>query len=320
MAIHGSSRGRGHVWLVLLAVLGAALVSLLALPQWDSAARADEQKGSSQQITLERSADPAFQRELTEASNGGAYEPRIIGGTPVPDGKYPFMAILLITLRNGSELRCGGTLIDQDSVLTAAHCLIGPQTSVLTADVGVGGTVISQTNWEVRSAIAAEIPDSYKPGVSSSYDAAVVKLDSAVTGIKPIQLATARQNNLETPGRVLTVAGWGKTSNPDPGGVDRMNEVSLRVVSDATAQQAWSPRPPLFHYFPPLMVATDAQEGKNIAQGDSGGPLFNPGVTPTQVGIVSYGATTATPGSRPAAYTEINNPEIRTFIVKAATQ
>jgi secreted trypsin-like serine protease len=69
------------------------------------------------------------------------------------------------------------------------------------------------------------------------------------------------------------------------------------------------------------MVATDAQEGKDIAQGDSGGPLFNPGATPTQVGIVAYGGTEPpTPGSKPTAYTEINNAEIRTFIVENAAR
>jgi hypothetical protein len=49
MTIHGSSRGRGRVCLILLAMLGTALVSMLALPRWDSSARADgQQKGSEQ--------------------------------------------------------------------------------------------------------------------------------------------------------------------------------------------------------------------------------------------------------------------------------
>jgi hypothetical protein len=72
MAIHGSSRGRGHVWLVLLAVLGAALVSVLAVPQWDSPARAGARDGPGQRIKLERSAAPAFQPKLSGAVNGGS--------------------------------------------------------------------------------------------------------------------------------------------------------------------------------------------------------------------------------------------------------
>ena len=67
-AIHGSSRGKGHVWLILLAVLVAALGSLLALAQWGSAARADEQVGRGHRITLERSDAPAFQPKLSGAA------------------------------------------------------------------------------------------------------------------------------------------------------------------------------------------------------------------------------------------------------------
>lgn len=162
--------------------------------------------------------------------------------------------------------------------------------------------------------------DKYKAGVSRAYDVAVLNLNQAVTGIKPIKLNTPDQAGvaLESPGSVLTAAGWGQTS-PVGSGSGRLNEVQLRVIPDRTAQQIWSARPPAFHYTPALMVATDAQGGKDIAQGDSGGPLFNPGATPTQVGIVSYGGTEPpTTGSKPTAYTDINNAEISKFIVEAA--
>jgi trypsin len=316
MTIDGSSRGRGHVWLVLLAVLGAALVSVLALPQWDSPARADEREGPGQRITLERSADPAFQRELTEASTGGVREPYIVGGTPVPDGKYRFMAYLDITWRNGDNPTCGGTLIDPNSVLTAAHCLWGPQSSVTSVDVYVGAALPAQSQGrQLRHAInPVAFHPKYTPG-KFSYDVAVLKLNQPVTGIKPINLNTSDNAGiaLETPPRVLTVAGWGPTS---PGGsiTNRMNEVSLRVVSDASAQQAWSTGST--PYVPSIMVATESQVGKAPTQGDSGGPLFNPGATPTQVGIVSGGSGGTS--AKPTAYTDINNPtEIRPFIVNA---
>jgi secreted trypsin-like serine protease len=314
MTIHGPSRGRGHVWLILLAVLGTALVSVLALPQRDGAARADEREGPGQQITLERSAAPAFQRELSGATNRGDYEPKIVGGTPVPDGKYPFMAFLQIRFSDGSSGSCGGTLIDPDSVLTAAHCIVTPATTASAVDLGVGGTVLSQSQFQVRSATKASFHPKYNRGrIGDGYDAAVLKLDRAVTNMKPIKLNTPTGGALETPGRMLTVAGWGRTSSGGPK-PDRMNEVSLPVVSDATAQQAWGSG-----YVPSLMVSTDSQTGKDAYVGDSGGPLFNPGAaTPTQVGIVSYGGFGTPFAGRPTGYTDINNSEITAFIANAA--
>jgi secreted trypsin-like serine protease len=311
MAMHGSSRG--HVWLVLLAMLGAALVSLLALAQWDGVARADEQEGRGHRITLERSADPTLRHEPSGAANRGDFEPdEVVGGTPVADGTYPFMAFLEIEFRNGSVSHCGGTLIARDSVLTAAHCVRNARRVFLT----VGRTVISESQGQLRSVRYAFTHPRYNFKKSNAYDAAVLKLRSPVKGIKPIKLATAKQNGLELPGHTLRAAGWGSRSE---GGKlqfsDRMRVVSLPVVSDRAARRAYSSRSPVLRYFPSLMVAAGAK-GKDACQGDSGGPLFNPGSTSTQVGIVSYGLGCARPGF-PGVYTEVNNPRVRTFIVNA---
>jgi secreted trypsin-like serine protease len=314
MAIHGSCRGRGHVWLILLAVLGAVLVSLLALARWDSAARADEQEGRGHRITLGRSDAPAFQHELSGAANRGDFKPKIVGGTPVADGKYPFMAYLEIVGADGKTYQCGGSLIDPDSVLTAAHCIV--DVNARGVNLAVGRTVLSQNQGQIRFATTAKIHPRYNPKSSNAYDAAVLKLNRAVTGIKPIKPATASQDTLETPGRLLTVAGWGTTSEGGNTSV-RMREVSVPVVSDSTARQAYSRLPvPSAQYFPSLMVAAGAK-GKDSCQGDSGGPLFNPGPTSTQVGIVSVGLGCARAGF-PGVYTEANNAGIRTFILNAA--
>ena len=307
MAMHGSSRG--YVWRVLLAMLCAVLVSLLALARWDGAARADEREGGGHRITLERGADPTLRHEPSGAANQGDFEPEVVGGTPVADGAYPFMAFLNIKSRDGSLLGwCGGTLIDPDSVLTAAHCVPNARRVLLT----VGRTVISESRGQLRSVRYAFTHPRYNPK-SNAYDAAVLKLRSPVKGIKPIELASAKQNRLELPGHTLKVAGWGSRSE---GGKlqfsDRMRVVSLPVVSDRRAKRAYRAG-----YFPSLMVAAGGERGKDSCQGDSGGPLFNPGSTGTQVGIVSFGLGCGRPGV-PGVYTEVNNPGIRTFIVNAA--
>ena len=46
-------------------------------------------------------------------------EPRIIGGTTVPDGKYPFV----VALSTSGFTFCGGSVIASTWVMTAAHCV-----------------------------------------------------------------------------------------------------------------------------------------------------------------------------------------------------
>src|SRR5215212_1055167 len=131
--------------------------------------------------------------------------PMIVGGTAVPNDKYPFVAFVTL-YRNGKPYAsCGGSLIDQDSVLTAAHCLLNTTGAV----VVVGRTDLRNKNRGQE--IEASRPFIHPRYNGSGYDAGVLKLRRAVKGIKPIKLATAKQNKLEKPGRKLTVAGWGVT-------------------------------------------------------------------------------------------------------------
>jgi secreted trypsin-like serine protease len=314
MTIQGSSKDSGRLWLILLAALVGALVSLLALLQLDSVARADQENANAEQITLEHSTAPAFQHKLTLTADVADFGTKIVGGTSVPDGKYPFMAVLVIGNSDGSTALCGGSLIDSNGVLTAAHCLADAQS----VDLAVGRTVLSKNQGQVRFATTGFIHPNYNGALNSRYDAAVLKLNRPVSGIQPIKLSTASQNGLEAAGHELTVAGWGTTSE---GGdtADRMREVSVPVVSDSKAQAAYaSTGRPSLRYFPSLMVAAGVK-GKDSCQGDSGGPLFKPTATRTQVGIVSYGLGCARAGF-PGVYTEVNNSNIRSFIVDAKNQ
>jgi secreted trypsin-like serine protease len=205
--------------------------------------------------------------------------PYIVGGREAPNGKYPFMAFIETQLPNNRLGSCVGTLIDRDSVLTAAHCL----ENASAAYVIVGRTVRSGKQGQIRWASRAFTHPSYNPK-TLFYDVGVLKLERAVTGIKPIKLATSKQNDLETPRREATVAGWGNTfatSPPPPGPPefpDRMHEAQVSIVSDSSAEQAYDPRQETrltrgFAYSPPLMIAAGGK-GKDTCQGDSGGPLF----------------------------------------------
>ncbi len=257
-------------------------------------------------------AAPHTADEQTPYASVSPKSPMIVGGTAVPNGKYPFMAALLDKRRPGDafdELFCGGTLIDKDSVLSAAHCLVNPKPDKL--QVVVGRTALNQNRGQLRSVSRRFIHPRYN---GNGYDAAVLKLSRPVKGIKPIKLATAKQNNLEKPGHILTAAGWGAVKQRPDIYPYRMHEVSVPVVSDSRAKRAYQSQG--LKYLPSLHVAA-GKKGESPCFGDSGGPLFDSG-SRTQVGITSHGAGGCGQARYPAVYTEVNNPQIGKWILSAA--
>jgi secreted trypsin-like serine protease len=264
--------------------------------------------------------------EAAQVADEQPYEPKIVGGTAVPNGKYPFIAALLDTRRPGTtpfdQQFCGGTLIDKNSVLTAGHCVDddleapGVQLSpTAPLRVTVGRTVLNSKQGQVRRVSRIVVHPDLRPNRSGAYDVAVLKLIGSVSGIQPIKLATEKQNNLETPGRKLTVAGWGLTgfNGTYP---NRLRQAQVPVVSDRRAERSYDAVLGPSGYVPPLMIAAGNSK-VNGCVGDSGGPLFDSG-SRTQVGIVSGGYYKCGTARYTGVYTEVNNPNIRNFIVSAA--
>jgi secreted trypsin-like serine protease len=297
-------------WLTLLAALVAAIVIFFVFVQ---------------------------RGEATQVANEHSYEPKIISGTAVPNGKYSFVAALLNTSYGRAPFYqqfCGGSLIDQDSVLTAAHCVTGfGDLPVLPRPlrITVGRTVLNSDQGQKSWVSRIFVHPRYN-GDTLTYDAAVLKLSSPVSGIAPIKLPNSKQNYLEKSGRKAMVAGWGSTTArraclptfASPAKQDRMRQAQVPIVSDSSAEQVFQDicRSSDLEsiYKAPLMVAVGGT-GKDTCQGDSGGPLFvaRPPGKYTQIGITSFGPGCG-PEGLPSVYTEVNNPSIRSFITKVATE
>lgn len=262
---------------------------------------------------------PVFAAE--EPADGGTIEPQVVGGDPVPDGKYRFVASLQDITRGNSAYRrhyCGGTLIDRNSVLTAAHCVEGVTATQLR--VIVGRTKLDSSQGQQRRVANIAMHPRYTSSLLSfRFDAAVLQLGSKVDNIRPAHIPRSSSNNLEKPGRLLTIAGWGNTIKQSPDGDEpdnmprRMQEARVPVVSDDRARGVYGSQ-----YVPALMVAA-GREGKDTCQGDSGGPMFRKrdDGRVLQVGITSFGTGCGAQGY-PGVYTEANSPNIRPFIFRAA--
>jgi secreted trypsin-like serine protease len=318
------------LWATLLAALVAAMVSYFVfVPNSEAAPAAD-----------------------------GKYSPYVINGEPVPHGKYSFVAALINTKPKNPYQFCGGTLIDKTHVLTAGHCVFqrGPKASPPQKPqdtlVFVGRTVRSSNQGQVRNVKDIDVHPLFKAAkyagtVDFAYDAAVLTLSRPVKGIKPIELATSSQNNLERPGRHATLAGWGSRvprtpCEPTGHTQNRMEEAQLPIVSDSRADKILQQPPAcapqasvgknIPDFVPWLMIAAGGKDA-SPCQGDSGGPLFvrtsgndaNNGTNGddenggkyTEIGIDSWARGCGVAGN-PAVFTEVNAKPIASFIERAA--
>lgn len=124
--------------------------------------------------------------------------PKIVGGQYAAENQFPHQ--IAITYRGG--LRCGGSIYNEDWIITAAHCVAGGL-SILAGTNSLSGDGVT------RKVIEAIPHEDYGNFMN---DIALLRLEKPLTfdkSVKPIELLDE-----EVPvGAAVVISGWGKTSN-----------------------------------------------------------------------------------------------------------
>ncbi|XP_023319870.1 serine proteinase stubble, partial [Eurytemora carolleeae] len=211
-------------------------------------------------------------------------------------GEYPWQAALLKKEEYDNVYVCGGSLIDNSHLLTAAHCIIQYRSEQLRVRLGewdVNNDSEFYPNLEL-DVLSIRVHPEYTPG-NLYNDIAIIKLDGFIDflrnpHISPVCLPDPFQ---EFTNYRCFVSGWGKDTFGDGGNYQHLlKEVDVPVLDSRDCQsklQRTRLGPDFFLH--PGFICAGGEEGKDSCKGDGGSPLVceTAGGVWNLAGLVSWG-------------------------------
>ncbi|XP_057339605.1 serine protease nudel [Microplitis mediator] len=222
---------------------------------------------------------------------------RIVGGRASQPQAWPF----LVAIHRDGYFHCGGVVINENWVLTAAHCVDNHHSHHYQIFAGLLRRFSFSPMAQTRQAKFI-VPHPEYVSRTMTNDLALIKLNEPLRfnrWIRATCLPIPAWGNIPRVNETCTTIGWGATveNGPDP---DHLREVEVPILSKCKRRHDQSNG---------IICAGLSEGGKDACQGDSGGPLMcNVPDSNSRwyvAGIVSHGEGCARP-NEPGAYTRVS--------------
>ncbi|XP_033842264.1 chymotrypsin B-like [Periophthalmus magnuspinnatus] len=218
---------------------------------------------------------------------------RIVNGEEAVPHSWPWQVSLQQS--NGFHF-CGGSLINENWVVTAAHCNVRTYHYVIAGehDKGYGSSEVVQ---KIKPAKVFTHPN-WNPRTINN-DIALIKLSTPMRMGKTVSpVCIAESSDVFSPGMTCVTSGWGLTRYNAPSTPNKLQQAALPLLSNDQCKRHWGSS------ISDVMICAGAA-GATSCMGDSGGPLVcEKDNAWTLVGIVSWGSSRCST-STPAVYARV---------------
>ncbi|XP_053665062.1 brachyurin-like [Anopheles marshallii] len=232
---------------------------------------------------------------------------RITNGQLAATGQFPYQAVIYSDVGDGYYSLCGGTILTQNYILTAAHCVTNDFGQVLPGGIVILGAtdrdVFQSTQQRIQFGTAGiRVHAQYNPN-NILNDIATVRLNTPAafnTYVQTIDLP-ALSDTRQFGGVEGTASGFGRTAdNSAPSSVLRF--VRNPVMTNAQCNQYWSTTTVQAQH-----VCFDPTGGRSACHGDSGGPLtVQDAGRSLQVGIASFVSANGCTSGAPSVWVRVS--------------
>lgn len=207
---------------------------------------------------------------------------KIIGGHEAAAHSRPYMVLLEREMDDGTTKHCGGFLLNEDFVMTAAHC----QARSYTVLLGVHNV---KHNDEIqRINVDQTFPHKGYNATNYKNDIMLLKLSSKANfceNVRPVALPSQREASLP---KSCSVSGWGRTDKTNKHMSIVLMEVNVKLTDNELCAKD-------------NLYCSEGEIG--MSEGDSGGPLVCE--DEKAYGVVSHKFIPASVGQQIDCYAKI---------------
>ncbi|XP_046427890.1 chymotrypsin-2-like [Neodiprion fabricii] len=209
---------------------------------------------------------------------------KIVGGTSAKDGQFPYQ----VSLRSKNRHFCGGSIINERWILTAAHCLYGSNNDSVTV---VAGTTTLDNGGDSYQSLRLICHPSYSQ-ILIRNDIGLIEVEKPILFTDKVQPVALPIEDSDKPDQTAVLSGWGTTSYPGKT-PNELQHITLSVIDQNECLNT-------SFRVTKNNICTLNKMGEGACHGDSGGPLVSEKV---QIGIVSWGTPCAK--GKPDVFTRV---------------